>query len=415
MADRGLPRRLGRDLVLQAIYISIAAFLSVTVVAALLEGVLMRRALQTEADFYWERAALETSTTLPRTFNMTGYREGFEGGVPTNLRDLEPGFHDMGGGVIAHVSDRDGNRLFLTYKALQVGELVLLFGLVPLGLALMVLYIALYSAYRVTRRAVSPFVELADRVSQLDPARPDSELFNIEARDEEVQVLASSMQELTERLDAFTERERTFTRDASHELRSPLTIIKMAASAISRESLSNRAAESLGRIRQAADDMEQLTHAFLLLARESQNQLPASAVDVGALVDDEAERGRWLSRNRIGIRTLHHESLSICAPEAVLASVIGNLIRNGIHYTQSGEVTIAVFANRVEVSDTGPGMSEDELSEVFKPFVRGESGSGGGHGVGLTIVSRLSDRFGWQVAIDSEPGKGTRAVVTFDH
>ena len=74
---------------------------------------------------------------------------------------------------------------------------------------------------------------------------------------------------------------------------------------------------------------------------------------------------------------------------------------------------MTVEADRVVVRDTGSGMSEQELKRAFVSFFRGDQGRGSGHGIGLTIVKRLADRFGWEVAMSSEQGVGTMVTVSF--
>ena len=74
---------------------------------------------------------------------------------------------------------------------------------------------------------------------------------------------------------------------------------------------------------------------------------------------------------------------------------------------------MTIEADRVVVRDTGSGMSERELKRAFVSFFRGDQGRGSGHGIGLTIVKRLTDRFGWEVAMSSEEGIGTTVTVTF--
>ena len=419
-AKRGLTRRLGRDLLLQAVYISVAALVGVFAVAILLEDVLIKQALRGEADYYWERRATHPGLALPDTRNMIGYRDGVGDGVPDALRDLPPGFHGQDDPeAIAYVSERDGERLYLVFDSIQVSNLIALFGLMPLALVLIVVYVALYGAYRVSRRAVSPVIALAGQVQKLDPAAPDTSLFSAEHvplvdSDEEVRVLSSAMQGLTERLAAFAERERNFTRDASHELRSPLTVIKMAAGLLRKEpELGASGQTAVGRIRQAADDMEELTEAFLLLARESGDELAGDWVSVNDIVAGEVERARLLAQGKdVAIETGAACRLLVVAPEKVLASVIGNLLRNGLSYTDSGKVAVHIDSDRIVIEDTGPGMSPGDVAKVFKPFYRAQR-QRGGHGVGLTIVKRLSDRFGWPVDIESELGAGTRVTVRF--
>jgi signal transduction histidine kinase len=93
--------------------------------------------------------------------------------------------------------------------------------------------------------------------------------------------------------------------------------------------------------------------------------------------------------------------------------LLGNLLRNAFAYTDAGEVTVDVGAASVVIRDTGVGIAPGQVEVMYRPFVRGDAGRRGGHGVGLTIVRRLSDRFGWPVTIDSSLGVGTRVEIRF--
>ncbi|MEM6819068.1 MAG: HAMP domain-containing sensor histidine kinase [Pseudomonadota bacterium] len=418
-SNRGLTRRLGRDLALQAIYISLAALVGVFAVSFFLEDVLIKQALRGEADYYWERFETQPDIELPDTRNMTGYRQGVGDGVPENLRGLDLGFHEQEAfSAITYVSERGDERLYLVFDSVQVNNLILTFGLFPLALVLIVIYLALFSAYRVSRRAVSPVIALADKVQQLDPAAPDVALFETpdsqRRLDDEVFVLSSAMQDLTQRLVDFTERERNFTRDASHELRSPLTVIRMAAGLIGkRDDIDADIRKSVDRITKSTEDMEELTEAFLLLARESGQELIGEPVSVNEIVAEEVERSQMLALDKkVALHSSASHRIRVSAPEKVLASVIGNLLRNGLSYTDEGSVTVEVGDGEVKIIDTGPGMAQEDVDNIFTPFFRAGRRRGG-HGVGLTIVKRLSDRFGWPVSIDSKLGTGTTVTVKF--
>lgn len=416
--ERGLTRRLGREFLLQAVYISIAVIVGVYVVARLMEDVLIEQALEGEAAYYWERAAGDPGAVLPDTLNLTAYRDGFGDGVPIELRGLGEGFHRRSEPreTLTYVTSRNGERLYLVFEVGQVNDLVTTFGVVPLALALVVIYLSLFSGYRVSRRAVSPLVDLAQRVRQLDPAEPDADLFGKESRfeaDEEIQVLSEALEELVNRVVEFAERERRFTRDASHELRTPLTVITMAADKLLRggEGLDKSSREHLLRIRNSARDMEQLTAAFLLLARESNQGLPQELVSLNELVRAETERAKLIYPNgKISIES--DCELLVPAPAGVIESVVGNLIRNALAYADEGAVTVRIAPGAVVIADTGPGMAPAEVERIFQPYYRGQR-QRGGFGVGLTIVKRLTERFGWPVEIESEPGRGTTVRVQF--
>ena len=416
---RGLTRRLGRDLLLQAVYISLAVLVGVFIAANVIPDFMIRQALEQEAAYYWDHVRANPGHPLPDTLNLTAYRDDVGSGAPAALAALELGYHRQAGAgeTLIHVSEHGGKRLYLVFDVESVNRLLVLFGLIPLALALIVIYLSLYSGYRVSRRAVSPVVALAQRVQQLDPAEPDASLLELEEPlepDSEIRVLSEALQGLVLRVTEFAERERRFTRDTSHELRTPLTVIKMAVDRLLQDAGTDSAAtESLMRIRKSAEDMEQLTAAFLLLARESGQGLPTEWVCVNDIVSAELERAQLVNAGS-GIKVELEEGcrLLVLAHDKVLASVIGNLLRNALSYTDAGSVRVQVGADSVTIEDTGPGMDAAEVERAFKPFQRGGR-QRGGFGVGLTIVKRLSERFDWPVEVNSEPGSGTRVAVHF--
>ncbi|MGH8117770.1 MAG: sensor histidine kinase, partial [Rhodanobacteraceae bacterium] len=110
---------------------------------------------------------------------------------------------------------------------------------------------------------------------------------------------------------------------------------------------------------------------------------------------------------------IEHARFALHAPPRVFAVLVGNLIRNACVYTERGSVTVEVDADEVHVIDTGSGMGEEDLERAFQPFYRGSRTGGKGHGIGLAIVRRISDRYGWQVTLESALGKGTAATAHF--
>lgn len=413
----GIGARLGRAFLLQTAFISVAAVVGVFVAGLLLEGLLIREALRNEAAHFWERRDAQPGFPLPSTHNLTGYL----GEVPAALHALGPGYHPWRRGsadYLVYVTERRGQRLYLAFDRSGVGRLAAYYGLAPLAIVLLVVYLSTWLGYRASQRALSPVIALAREVRQLDPKAPDPALFAPErvpgGADDEIRELAAALARFAQRLNEFVERERHFTRDASHELRSPLTVIRTSVELLLQDPrLDEAGRRAVQRISRAARDMEELTAAFLLLARESETGLPTETVAINEVVATELERARPLAEGRpVEFEVDARCRLMLEAPEKVLSVLIGNLLRNAAAYTERGRVRVVIDAPGLVIEDTGVGMPAERVRDMYRPFVRGASARPG-HGVGLTIVRRLSDRFGWPVEIASEPGRGTRVEVRF--
>ncbi|KFN43400.1 sensor histidine kinase [Arenimonas oryziterrae] len=425
MTERsGLRRKIWVAFILQAAAISFAAVLGVYGASAVLKHVLIQRALQEEAVHFWDRRVADPQAEVPDTYNMTGYlvQSGHVAVLPAQLRRLDPGFHSLPraqGGSLVLVEDRGDQRLYLLFKQEQVDSLAFWFGMAPLALVLAVVYVIAWSTYRASKRAVSPVIWLASQVQQWDPDHPDVDAIKPENLPGDVEgealALASSLHEFGSRIGSFVERERNFTRDASHELRTPLTVIRVASDMMSGdEGLSPLSRRSLGRIQNAGRDMEALIESFLILAREGDTGLPDEDFPVSDVVRDEIEKVRpLLSGKEIELEHVQEADFELHAPSRVLSVLLGNLLRNACHYTDHGKVLVTVKRGSIEVRDTGVGMSREELAKVFEPFYRGGDRRKDGQGIGLSIVRRLSERYGWPVVIESEPGHGTTATIRF--
>ena len=425
MTERsGLRRKMWVAFIMQAAAISFAAVLGVYGASAVLKHVLIQRALQEEAVHFWQRRTHDAGALVPDTYNMNGFLApvGATASLPVALRTLLPGFHSLPrsqGGSLVLVEDRAGQRLFLLFKQEQVDTLAFWFGMVPLALVLSLVYITAWTTYRTSKRVVSPVIWLANLVQQWDPQRPDASALRPENLPDDVEgetmTLASSLHDFASRIGSFVEREHNFTRDASHELRTPLTVIRVAGDMMDADdTLSATTRRSLKRIQAAGRDMEALIESFLILAREGDTGLPDEDFSVAAVVREEMQKVQPLLAGKpVELVLAEQADINLHAPARVFSVMVANLLRNACHYTEAGTITVTVHDTGVRVDDTGVGMSAEELQRVFEPFFRGGDRREGGQGIGLSIVRRLSERYGWPVSLASEPGQGTSASISF--
>jgi signal transduction histidine kinase len=423
---RNLPEILDVSLlqrwVVQAVFIVLAVLLSILVVTWILEKSLVKNALELEADAFIAEFRQDASFPLPRTRNLVGYLSGPQGGsvIPSELNQLTPGLHldillsDRHKSLPVLVRDFDGYRLYLVFEGANVDRLVGIFGLVPLTFILIVIYISSWIAYRVTWRAVSPVLRIADTIRHTD-----TEILRLNVPvtklTGETRELAMALEDYSQRIQAFIERERQFTADVSHELRTPMTIIDGAAQFLSADTtLSERAAQRIKMIRRACHDVNELISAFLLLAREptkSKNPTFCESVFLEEVIEAEIQKLSSLDeyRNIEFIRDIRFP-LNVSTPRKVLEIILGNICRNACKYAGSGQVIVGVTEQGFWVADNGPGIEETVLPHIFERHVRGRGHQQAGEGIGLAIVKRLSDQFGWEIAIQNREQGGV--VVT---
>lgn len=419
-----LRSNLVRVFLLQVLAISVAVVLGVWGAAKVVENMLVNEALDGEAEHFWALYQADPAQPRPNTLNLVGYLRQAQHGdeIPDWLAQAEPGFRRIPNGdnqPLVLVSDKGDARLYLVFDEIQVSRLAMFFGVAPLSLVLLLAYTVAWVGYRLSRNAVSPLIQLAHRVEAFDARYGDlKDLdFHIEAKSgSEVQILASALQQFVERVNHFLHRERNFTRNASHELRTPLAVMRANLDSLQRRTADQAdLAVPLERMQRTVSDMEKLLETLLILAREDESRLPREAIIINDLVIERIEQvSRALDKPAVKVSLKADSLVQLQVPPKVLAIVIDNLLRNAINYTERGEVVVRIQDASLSIRDNGPGMDADLLQRVYEPFERGEN-SAQGFGLGLTIVKRLCDRFGWQIAIQSEPGAGCIATLLWEN
>ena len=379
--------------------------------------------LREQADDFWRARQANPAAPLPSTSVMRSYLlvdRGDTGSLPAALRDERPGVR-INSELRRHVlvQDGSGGRLYLVYQHSRVARIAFLLVLAPVLLALMAVIVSTRLTYRIAKRVVAPVDWLAREVARWDPREPDTRALSPDQlpvdSGEETRQLAGALQRMGERTRDFVRRERDFTRDASHELRTPLTVIRVASDMLADDpDLPPRAMRSLQRIRRSGRDMEQVVDAFLILARESNVEPQREDFDVRDVVYEQVEQVRPLLVGKpVELNVLEVASPRLHASPRVLGVMVDNLLRNACTFTEKGRIDVHIEADRISIEDTGIGMSEENLRRAYDPFYRADLENPSGKGMGLSIVRRLGDRFDWPVSIESEPGRGTRAVIRF--
>ena len=421
---QGLPRKLRNAFLRQALLGSAAIVVGIAVVCVLVTTYMSNERLRLEAEAYRAAHAADPSHPLPRSSRMSmwfvpGDRSDPRAGSwpPAEIGALPVGISVLPDNRRVLVEDDADGRLYLAMSFELPDRVATVVGVAAAVLALLVFHLVSWRTYRSSRRMVLPVNRLAQEVTRWDPGDIDSQALEPFLADtsDEVTRLVSALHGLGTRTSEFVQRERNFTRDASHELRTPLTVIRMAGDMLLGDaSIPPHAQRSLQRIVRAGQDMEALVDAFLILAREQGVAPISEEFDVRAIVEEEVEKIRpQLAGRPIELRVLSNADPRLNAPPRVLEVMLGNLLQNAVSFTESGSIDVVIDADRVVVRDTGIGMSQEVLEHVYEPFFRADQFRPMGKGIGLNIVSRLGDRFGWPVSHESTPGEGTSAIIRF--
>ncbi len=258
------------------------------------------------------------------------------------------------------------------------------------------------------RRVVAPIVALSTAVAERRTALPLLDSAN------ELGILARAFSAHTDELKEFFEREHFFAGDVSHELRTPLTIISGAAEIVAMDSderpVSRAAAQ---RIYRAASDAALSVNTLLLLAR-SPELIESEAFMIGALLEDEVGHFQSLvAAKPVSLTFQGGVDFQVVASRQLVASAVGNLIRNACLYTEAGAIEVSMENHSVVVRDTGIGLPPAVVAmlgnQLSGSTLRGSEGTG----LGLALVKRICRQLNATLNVVPNAGGGSAFFIIF--
>jgi two-component system sensor histidine kinase QseC len=284
------------------------------------------------------------------------------------------------------------------------------------GILLLLVLIALLLRY-----GLAPLAELAQRIRGREPGSLAP--IALARSTAEIEPVLEALNGLLERVQSAIARERRFTADAAHELRTPLAALKVHAQNAVRATSEAERRASLERMMAGLERAIRLAEQMLALSRAAARAPAAEPVSLRQAVEDALEdvlptlKGRGI---RVSVAGEPPESeLLVQGERDKLATLARNLLDNAARYSPPGstvrvEIASRDGATRLSVSDEGPGIAPELRERVFESYYRIPGAAGDGSGLGLAIVREIAAQHGATVRLeDGERGRGTRVVVSF--
>jgi two-component system, OmpR family, heavy metal sensor histidine kinase CusS len=299
-------------------------------------------------------------------------------------------------------------------------EAIEAFGLILIFMVPLLLIGATAGGYWISKRALDPVDEIS-RAAQRISIENLADRLHVSDTGDQLQRLTETLNQMFLRLEASVRRIKQFTADASHELRAPIALIRTTAEvAVQRRNReANEYLEALDDILEESERTSQVVDSLMLLARADAGKevLERGLVDASSISHAAVEQGEKLAR----IRGLYFSSsipdvpIWVQADAEALRRALLILIDNAAKYTpEGGSVRVDLSANdgfaRFSVSDTGIGITLDDLPHIFDRFWRADkarSRSHGGAGLGLSIAKWIAETHAGSITVESHSGKGS--------
>lgn len=304
------------------------------------------------------------------------------------------------------------------YEILQRFQWLLVVAIPPM------LILASLGGYWMSRRALAPVDEIT-RTARSISEHNMSRRLDIADTGDELERLSETFNQMMDRLEAGFKRITEFTADASHELRTPVALVRTAAElSLRRERSGAEYKEALGQILEEAQRMSALIESLMTLARmdsgaEALNLEKVDAVSILRAVCGQSDPLAEAERVRFSY-DLPEETTFVNADPHAIRRLFLILIDNAIKYTPAGgqvHAGIRSFNGQalIEVQDTGIGISKDDLPHIFERFYRADKARSrqmGGAGLGLSIARWIADAHRASIHVESTPGAGSSFKVS---
>ncbi len=383
-----------------------------------MEERLIHETLSIEMESFINRYMLYEKTTPPSSVHIHGYviTEKNRETIPLELQHLGVGAHHLtlnGKGFYVAVSEQDQKQFLVLYDDEQIRhrEQQYLGFLLSGGLLMTLLSAAL--GFWLARKVIAPVSSLAKQVADLG-SEINQPLHTSDFANDEVGELAKAVNRYRGLLSDFVERERSFTGDISHELRTPVAVIEGAKEVLlTSGNLDQTLLKPLQRIDRATNQMSRLISALLILARKDPHEDdPVTLCNVGEVLQQVIDEHHYLLDHKPVTVSLEAEQpVTISSDRELLYVVLANLVRNAFSYTYQGDVIVRLQRDAVVIEDTGIGMGEDQLRRMFERHYSSHGSEG--HGIGLSLVKRICQRYAWTIQVQSRQNKGTSVELHF--
>jgi signal transduction histidine kinase len=362
--------------------------------------------------------ARDPHARLPRSANLSIYlaSRATTQPVPKHLVDLAEGiYHDIkldGKNFHVLVASMGDDRIYIENDITEIERSEGLLHNIFLG-AWITLIVALFFIARILSHNLSrPIAQLSEKLSSINPDQRGIRLSD-QFKDDEVGHIAQAFDSYTEKMDGYVEKQMAFAAMASHELRSPLTIIRTSADLIASRHDDPAIDAHLEKIQRASANMANMIHALLAVTRDQPTENVQEAIALRPLVDEIIVNLRpEIKAKRIDIDNCLGEKLRVRADKTLITVVLINLIRNGVKHSENSSIGIEMDGSHLSITDQGLGISSEDLRHIFDFGYRGQDSQG--YGVGLYISKLICDYLGWSLRLEANPQGGIIARVGFD-
>lgn len=287
----------------------------------------------------------------------------------------------------------------------------------------LLIFLTAICGYLLSRRALYPVAKITKTVQDIQQEKDLSKRIHLENGSDEIYILAKTFDGLLDTIDAGMQREKQFTNDVAHELRTPISVVLMQCEELLQgDHLDDEGRREVSLIQRKVKGVSDMISQLLLLSRADQGRekINLERVDFSELVEMVAEEFTDLAKEKnIEIQTEIDPELYLIADQTLMIRLLGNLLENAVNYGNfGGHIWVSVRKTddsiHLFVKDDGIGISQQDLPHIWDRFYQADPARNSeSSGLGLSMVKWIVEAHHGKISVSSELGKGTDFTCIF--
>lgn len=270
---------------------------------------------------------------------------------------------------------------------------------------------------------LKPIWQMSQRVRTITANNLHKERLDVAGTQDELKALATEINRMLDRMDRAYEAQKQFVSEASHELRTPITVLQGYSSMLRRWGADDKEvlAESIDAIESEAKSMQDLVEKLLFLSRHERRKLPfvKEKFEIAEILEELAKEMEYMTKGK-RILCTKLETMTVYGDKQALKQAFRVFLDNAVKYSADGDTISITCKNKrntceITIEDTGLGMRKEDLEGIFTRFFRADTVRGkniDGHGLGLSIARLIIDGHAGKIAVRTQYTKGTCFIVT---
>lgn len=293
-----------------------------------------------------------------------------------------------------------------------------------LMLILLLIAAAAIGGYYIVRRSLEPVRKISETAKEISNSNDISRRISLGSGKDEIYTLAVVVDEMLDKIQSILEKEKQFTSDASHELRTPVSVILSECEyALDCASSEEEYREALSVIKRQTKKMSGLIAQLLALSRMDKNSFKPSFefTNISELLETVCDEQTEINRADIILKRSIEKDISVYVDPTLIVRLFINLISNAFQYgKENGTVSVSLFRHNEKtvfsVEDDGIGISEEDLPKIWERFYRASksrTNEFGNTGLGLAMVKQIAEIHNGTVTAESKQGCGSKFTFVF--